>query len=114
LTVAQAHPAIRSRKSVREIVPAATRITFQRSLVEHQNWTVRTTMRRYRRFSNGFRRKIENHMAAMAINYFAYNFIKIHRTLRVTPAMEAGIARRPFDVSDLVNLLIEAESKKAA
>ena len=62
--------------------------------------------------SNGFSRKIENHMAAVAINYFAYNFIKIHRTLRVTPAMEAGIARRPFDVMDLVNLLIKAESKK--
>ena len=53
-------------------------------------------------------------MAAVAINYFAYNFIKIHRTLRVTPAMEAGIVSRPFDVSDLVNLLIESESKKAA
>jgi hypothetical protein len=41
-------------------------------------------------------------------------FIKIHRTLRVTPAMEAGIVSRPFDVSDLVNLLIESESTKAA
>ena len=46
-------------------------------------------MRRYTRLSNGFSRKIENHMAAVAINYFAYNFIRIHRTLRVTPAMEA-------------------------
>jgi hypothetical protein len=43
-------------------------------------------MRRYTRLSNGFSRKIENHMAAVAINYFAYNFIKIHRTLRVSPA----------------------------
>jgi hypothetical protein len=48
----------------------------------------------------------------VAINYFAYNFIKIHRSLRVTPAMEAKIVSRPFDVMDLVNLLIEAESKK--
>ena len=84
------------------------------SFVERQNWTVRTTMRRYTRLSNGFSRKIENHMAAVALNYFAYNFIKIHRSLRVTPAMEAKIVNRPFDVSDLVNLLIEAESKKAA
>ena len=71
-------------------------------------------MRRYTRLSNGFSRKIENHMAAVAINYFAYNFIKIHRTLRVGPAMAAGVTTRLFEVSDWVNLLIEAESKKAA
>jgi hypothetical protein len=53
-------------------------------------------------------------MAAVAVNYFAYNFIKIHRTLRVTPAMAAGVMDRLFDVSDLVKLLIEVESKKAA
>jgi IS1 family transposase len=84
------------------------------SYAERQNWTVRTTMRRYTRLSNGFSRKIENHMAAVAINYFAYNFIKIHRTLRVTPAMAAGVTDRLFDVSDLINLLIVSESKKAA
>ena len=53
-------------------------------------------------------------MAAVAINYFAYNFIKIHRSLRMSPAMAAGVVDRLFDVSDLVNLLIESESKKAA
>ena len=84
------------------------------SYIERQNWTLRTTMRRYTRLSNGFSRKIENHMAAVALNYFAYNFIKIHRTLRVTPAMAAGVTTRLFDVSDLVALLIESESKKAA
>jgi len=47
------------------------------SYVERQNWTVRTTMRRYTRLSNGFSRKVENHAAAVALNYFAYNFIKI-------------------------------------
>jgi hypothetical protein len=54
--------------------------------VERQNWTVRTTMRRYTRLSNGFSRKVENHMAAVALNYFDYNFIKIHSTLRTSPA----------------------------
>ena len=82
--------------------------------MERQNWTVRTTMRRYTRLSNGFSRKIENHMAAVAINYFAYNFIKIHSTLRTSPAMAAGVTDRLFDVSDLVALLVESESKKAA
>lgn len=71
-------------------------------------------MRRYTRLSNGFSRKIENHAAAVALNYFLYNLIKIHRTLRVTPAMAAGVTDRLFDVMDLVNLLIESESAKAA
>jgi IS1 family transposase len=78
------------------------------SFVERQNWSVRTAMRRYTRLSNGFSRKIENHAAAIALNYFAYNFIKIHRTLRVTPAMAAGVTDRLWDASDLVGLL-EAE-----
>jgi hypothetical protein len=68
----------------------------------------------YTRLSDGFSRKIANHMAAVAINYFAYNFTKIHRTLRLSPAMAAGVTSRLFDVSDLVALLIAAESKKAA
>lgn len=84
------------------------------SFVERQNWTIRGTMRRYTRLSNGFSRKIENHMAAVALNYFAYNFIKIHSTLRTSPAMAAGVVDRLFDVSDLVNLLIESEKEKAA
>ena len=74
------------------------------SFVERQNWSVRTAMRRYTRLSNGFSRKIQNHAAAVALNYFAYNFIKIHRTLRVTPAMAAGVTDRLWEVSDLVSL----------
>src|SRR2546425_6514309 len=69
-------------------------------LLERQNWTVRTTMRRYTRLSNGFSRKLRNHAAATALNYFAYNFIKIHRTLRTSPAMAAGVTDRLWDVSD--------------
>ena len=83
------------------------------SFVERQNWTLRTTMRRYTRLSTGFSRKIDNHMAAVAINYFAYNFIKIHRTLRMSPAMAAGVTDRLFDVADLVALLVESEKKAA-
>src|SRR5207302_3199164 len=72
------------------------------SFVERQNWTIRTTMRRYTRLSNGFSRKLENHAAAVALNYFAYNFIKIHRSLRVTPAMAAGVTDHLWSVDDLV------------
>src|ERR1700692_4226324 len=64
------------------------------SFVERQNWTVRGTMRRSTRLSNGFSRKMENHAAATALNYFSYNFIKIHRTLRTSPAMAAGVTDR--------------------
>src|SRR5579863_1186700 len=74
--------------------------------------TVRTTMRRYTRLSNGFSRKIENHAAAVALNYFAYNFVRIHRTLRVSPAMAVDVTDRLFEVSDLVALL-EAEEREA-
>jgi hypothetical protein len=74
------------------------------SFVERQNRTVPTTMRRYTRLSNGFSRKRENHAAATALNYFAYNFIKIHRTLRTSPAMAAGVTDRLWSVEDLVAL----------
>jgi hypothetical protein len=67
-------------------------------------------MRRYTRLSNGFSRKIENHAAAIALNYFAYNFIKIRRTLRVSPAMAAGVTDRLRGAGDLIGLL-EAEEK---
>lgn len=80
------------------------------SYVERHNLSIRMTNRRYTRLTNAFSKKIENHAAAVALGYFAYNFIKIHRTLRVTPAMAAGVTDRLWDVSDLV-ALIEAEER---
>jgi IS1 family transposase len=68
------------------------------SFAERQNWTVRTNMRRYTRLSNGFSRKMANHAAAIALNYFAYNFVRIHGSLRVTPAMAAGVTSRLWNV----------------
>lgn len=84
------------------------------SFIERQNWSVRTSMRRYTRLSNGFSRKIRNHRAAVALNYFAYNFIKIHRTLRTSPAMAAGVTDRLWDVKDLVALWESYEQERAA
>jgi len=72
------------------------------SFVERQNLSVRMTVRRYTRLTNAFSKKIENHAAAVALGYFAYNFIKIHRTLRMTPAMTAGVTDRLWEVADLV------------
>ncbi len=64
------------------------------SYVERQNLSMRMGNRRYTRLTNAFSRKIENHAAAVALYYFAYNFVRIHRTLRVTPAMAAGVSDR--------------------
>ena len=72
------------------------------SYVERQNLSVRMTNRRFTRLTNAFSKKIENHIAAVALGCFAYNFIKIHRTLRVTPAMAAGVTGRLWEVEDLV------------
>ena len=72
------------------------------SYIERQNLSVRMTNRRFTRLTNAFSKKIENHIAAIALGYFAYNFIKIHRTLRMTPAMAAGVTPRLWDVADLV------------
>jgi hypothetical protein len=83
------------------------------SFVERQNWTVRGTMRRYTRLSNGFSRMMENHAAATALNYFSYNFIKIHRTLRTSPAMAAGVTDRLWSVEDLVDLWEAYEQRRA-
>lgn len=79
------------------------------SYVERHNLSVRMTNRRYTRLTNAFSKKIENHSAAVALGYFAYNFIKIHRTLRCTPAMAAGVTNRLWEVSDLVALLEASE-----
>ncbi len=79
------------------------------SFVERQNLSVRMTVRRFTRLTNAFSKKIENHAAAIALGYFAYNFIKIHSTLRMSPAMAAGVSDRLWEVSDLVALLEASE-----
>ena len=83
------------------------------SFVERHNWTLRTHLRRYTRLSNGFSRKLENHAAAVALNYFAYNFIKIHRSLRMSPAMAADVTDRLWSVEDLVALWESYEQRRA-
>jgi IS1 family transposase len=74
------------------------------SFVERQNLTMRMHMRRFTRLTNAFSKKIENHCYAIALHFVYYNFVKVHKTLRVTPAMEAGIAKRPMTIEDIVNL----------
>jgi len=75
------------------------------SHVERQNLTMRMHMRRFTRLTNGFSKKVENHMHAVALHFMYYNFVKVHQTLRVTPAMAAGLTDRLWDISDLVALI---------
>ena len=72
------------------------------SHVERSNWTLRTHMRRFTRLSNGFSRKKRNLRAALALYFAYYNFVRMHKTIRMTPAMAAGITRKPWSVSDLL------------
>jgi hypothetical protein len=75
------------------------------SYIERQNLTMRMGMRRFTRLTNGFSKKIENHMHAVALHYMYYNFVRIHKTLRCTPAMEAGISKKLWSIEDIVTLL---------
>jgi IS1 family transposase len=84
------------------------------SYVERQNLTMRMHMRRFTRLTNAFSKKIENHIASVAIHVMYYNFCRIHQTLRVTPAMAAGITGHLWSVYDLVKLMERRAVDRAA
>jgi hypothetical protein len=81
------------------------------SYVERAKLTMRMSMRRFTRLTNGFSKKIENHMAAVALYFMYYNFVRIHQTLRVTPSMAAGVTSRLWSIEDLVKLIETHESE---
>lgn len=72
------------------------------SLVERQNLTMRMSMRRFTRLTNGFSKKVENHRAAVALHFAHYNFVRLHSTIRCTPAMAAGVSRHLWSLEELV------------
>ena len=63
------------------------------------------SLRRFTRLTNAFSKKVENHVAALAVFYMYYNFVRIHQTLRVAPAMAAGVTERLWSIEDIVKLL---------
>ena len=75
------------------------------SHVERQNLTMRMHMRRFTRLTNAFSKKLENHCHAIALHFVYYNFVKQHKTLRVTPAMAAGLTKTFMSLEDIVNLV---------
>jgi IS1 family transposase len=74
------------------------------SFVERQNLTLRMSNRRFTRLTNAFSKKLENHRLSLALHFMNYNFCRIHQTLRVTPAMAAGLSDRVWEVEDIVKL----------
>lgn len=79
------------------------------SYAERSNLTMRMHMRRFTRLTNAFSKKVENHAAAIALHTFYYNFVRIHQTLKVTPAMAAGVTEKLWEMDDLVAMLEQWE-----
>jgi len=96
-------PCVGARK--KNISGTPDKALISTSHVERQNLTVRMSNRRFTRLTNAFSKKLENHKHAAAINFMHYNFCRIHQTLRVTPAMEAGIADHVWGLEEIVALL---------
>lgn len=82
------------------------------SYVERQNLTMRMHMRRFTRLTNGFSKKVGNHANAVSLHFMYYNFAKIHKSLRVTPAMEAGISDHVWSIEEIARLVPEPVAKK--
>jgi IS1 family transposase len=72
------------------------------SLVERQNLTMRMSMRRFTRLTNAFSKKVENLQAAVALHFAHYNLVRMHKTIRMTPAMAAGVENRLWSIEELV------------
>ena len=84
------------------------------SYVERQNLTMRMSMRRFTRLTNAFSKKAENHVHALALYFTFYNFVRMHKTLRCTPAMAAGLTDKLWSMQDVVALIdARAEAPKA-
>jgi hypothetical protein len=75
------------------------------SFVERQNLTMRMCMRRFTRLTNAFSKKVENHACAIALHFMYYNFCRIHKSLRVTPAMAAKVTDKAWEIEDIVDLV---------
>jgi IS1 family transposase len=89
----------------RKIIGNPDRSLVSTSFVERQNLTLRMGNRRFTRLTNAFSKKVENHKHSCALHFFHYNFCRIHQTLRVTPAMEAGITDHVWSLEEIVGLL---------
>ena len=101
---------VASRKEVIRGNPDGKHVST--SYVERQNLNIRMGNRRFTRLTNAFSKKIENHYYALAIYFMHYNFARIHQTLRVSPAMAAGVSKTLWSMEDIVRIIDEWEAKQ--
>jgi IS1 family transposase len=87
-----------------EVIGNPDQAHISTSYIERQNLTMRMQMRRFTRLTNAFSKKIDNHMHQVALFYMWYNFARVHQTLRVTPAMEAGLSQHVWSIGEIVAL----------
>lgn len=96
----------------REVTGSPDPAHISTSYAERQNLTMRMHMRRFTRLTNAFSKKIENHACAVALHSMYYNFVRLHQTLKVSPAMAAGITDRLWEMADVVDVLDAFETKR--
>jgi len=80
------------------------------AFAERSNLSMRMGMRRFTRLTNAFSKKVENHAYAVAIYFMHYNFVRIHQTLKISPAMAAGVTDKLWEMSDMVKVLEDWEA----
>src|SRR5665213_745189 len=109
-------PAVGTGCKKRAVTGKPDKAAVSTSYAERQNLTMRMQNRRMTRLTNAFSKKFDNHVHAMALYFMHYNFVRIHQTLRVTPAMAAGVTDKLWSVEDVVNVveLWEAKQREAA
>lgn len=95
-----------------EIIGHPKAADISTSYVERQNLSMRMGMRRFTRLTNAFSKKLENHVHAISLYFLHYNFVRIHQTTRVTPAMAAGVVDRLWDMGDMLHVVEEWEAKQ--
>jgi IS1 family transposase len=101
------------RSTEKHVVSGEPREKFvSTSYVERQNLTMRMHMRRFTRLTNAFSKKLENHRHALSLYFVYYNFCKIHKSLSVTPAMQAGLTKKPMTIEDIANMVQDETPKK--
>lgn len=84
------------------------------SYIERSNLSIRMQVRRFTRLTNAFSKKLANHAAAFALYMMFYNFARVHQTLRITPAMAAGVSDHVWNIEEIVGLLEASETRKTA
>jgi hypothetical protein len=96
----------------RRAVSSPTHRNTNASYAGHQNLTMPMQMRRFTRLTNAFSKKVENHAHAVALHFMYYNFVRIDKTLRMTPAMAAKVTDRLWEVADIVKVLEDYETTR--